>query len=165
MAHERRFCLPVPVSDRGVQSGFPDDVQVSILTHLADGAQSSTDTCDLGPFCEACQKILNDTSDYAKPCSLELRKGVLRDPPQGVTREFVHHDNGGRGLRDAVNGGCPLCLHIWLSLPKKERQDICEDHMNTGFAALDFATMYNTLSPKGFKNYIMKYTCRRFELL
>jgi hypothetical protein len=163
--HRGRFYLPVPVNDRGIQTEFPHDVHLSINSK-ADGTAPSADTSDLSLFCEACKKIINDTSEFAKPCSLEPPKDVLRNEKEGVKLEFVHHENGGRGLRDAASSKCPLCVHIWLSLSIKEREDICESTSNTGFAESDFATRYQfvfSLSPKGFKNCIMRYSCRRLH--
>jgi len=120
-------------------------------------------------FCAACQRLLKNEIEVAKPCSYTspYERKRSKDEFRIVEEYFVHHEDGGRGLGEAATRGCVLCRHIYLSMSKAERESICQNDSKTGFEASDFVTRYkfrfNTCDTTLSKYCTMEYKIRTVE--
>jgi hypothetical protein len=125
----------------------------------------SVDDHGLKDLCAACQRLVSDEVEIAEPCSFKSIEELNRSKDEFHIKEqwLVHHPSGGRGLRDAATTGCPVCRHIWLSMSKDDREKICPDTSNSGFASSDFVTRYKVRFQTN-EEHLAKYCIMEYRI-
>ncbi|KAF1837432.1 HET-domain-containing protein [Decorospora gaudefroyi] len=120
-------------------------------------------------FCHACKRLLSKNIEVAKPCTFTspFERKPEKDEFHIAEEYYVHHPEGGVGLKQAASQGCPFCCHIWLSLSKDERTSVCRDIPRPGFQPSDFVTRYKLrfdIDDASMSKYcIMEYKIRHLR--